>query len=847
MSDSDDQNPTGERSNRETREGAGETRELPGDQRPHDLTETLPDQNSAEKTAPSARDHAAPETDELAPEVIDDRYLVRSLLGEGSMGNVYKVHDRELEEVVALKTLHGELVRNDAAVERFRREVKLARRVTHPNVARIYEFGLQGDVPYLTMEFIDGESLGAILEREGALNSSAVRRYIDPICQGLRAAHEADVVHRDLKPENIMVDSERVVLTDFGIARAVTRSDQLSLTRDGLVGTPAYMAPEQIEPEVEIDARTDVYSVGVLLYRMLTGTFPWNETSAMAIAFERCERPAPELPQDGNWPDAYREVVHRCLQRDPDQRYDDITRVAAGLRRASNPAFSTYPPGRHTSRSFQADNHDSSARRTGMGREVGLESLSKDKTLAVLPLEHVGPDELEYRAVGFMEELLDELSRADGLAVLPRGAVREYRDRGVDPRVAGRELDVQLVVEGSVRHHDDNLRVRLAAISVQDGFQIWAERFEAPAEKLLNLGAEVADAVRDALTVDPAEHSYDPPSDPRAVDLYMRARHELYERWFSDLAPAIGLFERALDRAPEDPRILSGLATARARAAFVDAARREEHLREARTIADRAIEIAPEWPQPHFALAKVHYNRVQFGPALEEVERALEIAPDFSEAHALRGRMFAEIGPLETAARHLERALELNPHAYNARWDLARVEALRGRWDRVDDILERPVDSDLQTVLRFANRTRLDLWRTSPQWLDSHPPDALPHGSDFEKLTPIMRKVTRGEPLEATDRKTLEVAISDLDADSRYLSLQYQFRAEIGMRAGDRSYALDALERSVRAGLVDRNWLEEAPILDPLRGEDHFRDALQRVRQRIDHQLEHSSRSEQTS
>jgi len=832
MSDASDHNPSELEGGERLCEPVDGAREVGDGQTPADLTETIPDDRSHEQTSLPAGERAEVDTDELSAEIIDERYLVRSLLGEGSMGSVYKVYDLELEEVAALKTLHEEFVRDDTAEQRFRNEVKLARRVTHPNVARIFDLGLREDVPYLTMEFIDGEPLDVILDREGALSAGDVIDFIEPICEGLAAAHDAEVVHRDLKPQNIMVGSDRIVLTDFGIARALRRSDRFSITRGGMVGTPAYMAPEQVDADRSVDARTDIYSVGVLLYRMLTGQFPWNKSSTVAMALERCERSAPELPADGDWPDAYRDVVHRCLKRDKEDRYDEVTEVPTQLTRAGDPDFSTYVPGALETGPVLGT-ADSRIGRDSAGRGLGLQTPPEGKTVAVLPLEQVGPDELEYRAVGFTEELLDELSRSDGLAVLPRGAVRQYRDAPVDPRDAGRALDVEVVVEGSIRQIDGAVRVRLAAICVDDGFQIWAEQFRADPSELLDLGGRAADALRDALTLEPEERRYEPPSDARAVDLYMRARHELYERWFSDLTPAIDLFERALERAPEDPRILSGLAAARARAAFVDPEGRRTHLEEAQMIADRAIEIAPNWPQPHFALAKVHYNRVQFGRALDEVERALEIAPDFAGAHALRGRILAEIGPLETAARHLQRALELNPYAYNARWDLARVRALRGTWSRVDDLLARPVDSDLQTVLRYANRTRLDVWRESPRWLDDSPPDQLPRGSDFEKLTPIMRKVTRGEPLEDAERQTLEVALSEEDADSRYLSLQYQFRTEIAARAEAPLYALACLDRAVEAGLVDLNWLEEAPVLESLRGYSRFRDARSRVEERV--------------
>lgn len=811
-----------------------------------DGTSATTDRREIESTIPKESSTPHPpalRTDELDPDTktVDGRYELLGLLGSGSMGNVYKVRDLELDETIALKTLHSRFARDEGANRRFRREVKLARRVTHPNVARTFDLGVAEGIPYMTMEFISGDSLQNLLRSEGALNSEQLLAVVEPICRGLQAAHDAGVVHRDLKPQNVMLEENgRVIVTDFGIARASASTGQISDSNNtGMVGTPAYMAPEQVADADEIDARADIYALGVMLYEMLTGALPWKGDSAISIAFERWDRPPPTLPEEGDWPQACRDLVHQCLARERDDRPSRALEVADGLQRALSQRFSTFdadfrPAPPTLPGEPRPDRGDRADRFTPVPK---ADRTFDGVSIAVLPFEFSGPERDEYLAVGLTEEIIDELSRTEGLAVLPRGTVDRYHGREIAPSKAGNELGVEVVVEGSILRLGETLRVRTAITSVEEGFQLWADRFETRPEDLLEVGTTAADAITRAMTIDPESDHYDTPRDPTVVDLYMRARHAMHEHWFSDLEPALKLYREALDRAPGDPRVLSGIAIAQARAAFVDAPNREAHLAEAEALARRAAEAAPDWPEPYLALARVHFNRVDLGRALDAVNRALDIAADFADAHALRGRILAEIGPLDSAARHLSRTLDLNPYDYNARWDLARAFALLGSWDRVDRLLEQPVDSELHTVLRYANRTRLDLWRSEPNWLDADTPE-VPPDSDFEVLIPVMRHVTRGGALDDGARKRLDVPIADDSADSRYLSLQYQFRAEVAARAGDIEFGLRAVERAHDTGLVDLNWLDYAPVLEVLRDHERFQDVRRSVQRRVDSLLE---------
>lgn len=386
------------------------------------------------------------------PPILADRYVILGMLGAGGMGNVYKARDLELEELVALKVLRPELVGAPGVLDRFRREVKLARRVTHPNVARVFDIGDHHGEKFLTMELIDGESLGALLVRERRLAVARVAVLASAICAGLSAAHLAGVIHRDLKPDNVLLDrGGRVVVTDFGIARAVAPGADRTAT--GLVGTPAYMAPEQVEEGVEIDARADLYALGAMLYELVVGEPAWQGSSVLGIAVARLLRPPldPRVKRP-DLPTAFAELILRCMARRPEDRPASADEVAGALAGLTLPA---------------AD------RALTMLPEAPVDLRGAfAKRVAVLPFRNAGAPEHEYLADGLTEELIDLLSVSPGLRVRSRGVVMRFKGIDRDPRDLGRELDVQVVVEGSVRRAAGTARISARAISVADGFQL---------------------------------------------------------------------------------------------------------------------------------------------------------------------------------------------------------------------------------------------------------------------------------------------------------------------------------------------------------------------------------------
>ncbi|MBN9162816.1 MAG: protein kinase, partial [Myxococcales bacterium] len=429
---------------------------------------------------------------EESPQLLGGRYELLGMLGAGAMGTVYRARDRELDEVVALKVLKKELASADM-IERFRREVKLARRVTHKNVARTYDIGEDGGDRFLTMEFIEGEMLGALLARKGRLPLEDVIRYGLDVCAGLAAAHAANVLHRDLKPENVIVAKDgRAVITDFGIARAATR-EELSRTVGGIVGTPAYMAPEQVEGSADLDARADLYALGTMLFELITGQMAWQGDSIVTVAAGRLLKPPPDprtvMP---NLPAPVAELVLKLMARYRDDRFASAHDTAIALdglvvAPASAPAVSRHAPS-GTLPLLPALPSLREQRSTGA------------RVVAILPVLNLGASDDLYLVDNVNEDVVDLLSVVPGLLVRPRGDTARFDDPRRDVREVGRSLGADVVVDGSLRRLGDTVRASFRLISVEDGFQLWARRFDRPPAQLLSIADDAAEAIARALT-----------------------------------------------------------------------------------------------------------------------------------------------------------------------------------------------------------------------------------------------------------------------------------------------------------------------------------------------------------
>jgi serine/threonine-protein kinase len=724
------------------------------------------------------------------------RYEILGLLGQGGMGSVYKARDIELSELCALKLLRPDTPLTDYTLERFRREVKLARRVTHKNVARMYDIGEHQGTRFLTMELVDGESLSALLAREGKLAPGRATHIAGAVCEGLVAAHAAGVIHRDLKPDNVLLDKAgRIVITDFGIARAGEADSRATI---GAIGTPAYMSPEQVQGGSEIDGRADLYALGVMLFEMLTGRMPFTGASPFAVASARLSVPPPDSRSvDASIPEWLSALVLRCMAQRPEDRPKTASEVLAEL-------------GASTSTLPEANVTRVAPLPSMRSPEAAAVTAPGEKTVAVLPFSCRAADDA-YLAEGLTEDLVDTLSTTPGLKVRPLGMARSVA-AGTDPREAGKALHVQVVVEGSLRRTGDAVRVSARVTSVEDGFQLWAKRFDRSAADLLVVSDEVAQSIAEALTVGAPSSGREALSDARAIELYLRGRAELRRLWETPVRHACQLLADAHRLCPDDPSILASYARARARHWLLEG--KTEDGRTALNLAQRAIDKAPERGETWLALAQVRFVEGDFVSAAGLLRTALGKSRELAEAHELVGIISMEVGDLDQAIARLDAAQAFDPGLHT--WfDAARALALAGRWDEADARLDQTDGDALTQAGKVALRARLALWKPDRE-------TDLAVSEDLPALLPtayarVAAHVLKHRSLSPQGLEFVEQNLAKVEDAAWFSAFKRELASELFLASGQKQRAELAITEAAERGLSDENWLIRCPALEPLR------------------------------
>ena len=582
------------------------------------------------------------------------------------MGAAYRAYDTSLRRPVALKTLHGPT--DGASVRQLRREARAAADLHHPNICTVYAIEEHELGTFIVMEYVEGTALSELL-RLGPVPPPNVARYAVDIANALAYAHARGVVHRDIKPSNVVVSSSGVVkVVDFGVARALPGSPAL-LTDESAPpsafppGTIAYMSAEQLEEGAEPDARSDIYSLGVLLYEMSTGTNPFLAKTTMAT-IARILTADVEPPSAGiqGFPAPLEEIILRCLDRDPERRPSGGGEIARTLQEAS--PVSTRP-----------------ARR------------GDRKALAVLPFVDLEDRGDSYFSSGITSELIGRLARTEGLLVSSRTSTLRYRNSDKDPRTIGGELGVGAVVEGSVRLRGDSCTLNVQLVDARTGFSLWADRYEVPLEGLFDVQQEVSEQIAKALDAErPRREAVRlPTSDMRAFESYLRAVHAFNKFTNADNQVAIELLKDALARDPE-------YAEAHALLANVYVARVERGWDpEATKLLGLALHSCGLALQRNAGISSAHSARASINlasGALPEAEidarSALLHDPNNDIAHDLLGRVLTFRGRFDEAIGCFERALRINRYYVWCLNDLAWVQWLCGH-EAVDATLDRVI------------------------------------------------------------------------------------------------------------------------------------------------------------
>lgn len=760
--------------------------------------------------------------------VLGGRYRLEAMVGVGGMGSVYRARDLELDEPVALKMLRREKINHPGVLARFRQEVKLARRVTHRNIARMFDLGEHQGEKFLTMEFIEGETVTVMQSRVARPSLDQVLQIGLGICEGLSAAHDVGVIHRDLKPDNVMIQADgRVVITDFGIAWSLSElgSEDNSDTK---TGTPIYMAPEQVESQ-PLSPQTDLYALGELLYQLVVGGPPWQASTLGGLLMKRLHLPPPNPAEKRpELPSSFCQLIQHLMATRPEDRPESARWVSSRLKEVqgelepSSLKGGQEPPGPRRVPTLQE-----LAARAYAGAAM---SPQTQRSLAVLPLRNVGQAEDAYLAEGLTEDLQDSLSMVPELRVLSRQRTRALGAEGQDPLALGRALGVQAVLDGTLRRLGDQFRLGLRLTSTQDGIQFWTRRYNVPGGELLVLSEQVAQEVTRMLQGTQQPTVRQAVTDPRAIELYLKARHLYHGAWSSIVLQSQALFEQAYRLAPQDPLLKAGYALSLARR-FVLQKVEPEHETLCRQLAEQALAQAPNLAEAHMTLAWLNLNQALPAECGKALRRTIQSAPSLPDGYDLAGQLLLEIGDIEQGTALIQTSLLLEPRLIHSRRHLARIISMQGRVDEAIEILAPMLESPDTVSAAGMSLARVLVWhRRSVEARHFRQRLETKTFSGQARILAILDAACGQPPLEYL-RSIQDMLLENPDS-FRVKGFLHQLSVELYLVMGDVAQALPHLQAANQAKLLDLFWLESCPLLEPLRARPEFERIHQDFQQR---------------
>ena len=686
-------------------------------------------------------------------EAVGGRYDVEREIGRGGMAVVYLARDVRLDRAVAIKVLEPDAA-GEIGAERFLREVRLASQLLHPHILAVHESGESAGLLYYIMPFVDGESLRDRLRREGQLPLDDSLRIARQVADALAYAHVRGVIHRDIKPENILLSraSDHAMVADFGIAKALGEaSERERLTLSGLsVGTPAYMSPEQAAGERVLDARTDIYALGSVLFEMLAGEPPFTGPTAQAVIAKRLSQPAPSVQiVRPVVPGQVATAIARALEMVPADRFPSASAFHAALEPTINASWGgpgqavhgagSEAPAARTSEGSAGSGGVRADRRPGMLRRgriwlalgavvilgLGFAAYRQltdvpDQTrLVVLPFENQGEPDDAYLVDGITGELTDKLASISSLGVIARTSAVHYRGTRKRAREVARELRVQYLIGGTVhrsrrRSDSDSVRISVWLVRARDETQIWSDDYDVAVTGVAALQSSVAESVTTKMhaVLDATERQRlaDPSTaNGLAYDHYLRGLDHYNRSWSRpDVEGAVAQYERAVGIDPDYALAWAGLAQAHAWMHQLRYDLSESRLIAAKLAADRALALDGDLPDAHVALGLYYYwGRNDYERAIEEFTRARALQP--SNAHALLqiGNVRRRQGRFAEAIESYEASAELDPRSHRAWFNLGETLLFTRQYERARAPLERVTALAPEFLEGYVQRARL--------------------------------------------------------------------------------------------------------------------------------------------
>jgi len=769
------------------------------------------------------------------------------------MSRVFVAEDTTLERKVVIKVLPPELAAA-VNVERFKREIQLTAKLQHPNIVPVLSSGVTDVLPFYMMPFIEGESLRTRISRDGELPTNEVVKILRDVLSALAYAHERGIVHRDIKPDNVLLTKYNAQVNDFGIAKALSASATQTTFATSLgvaIGTPAYMAPEQVVADPTIDHRADLYSVGAMAYEMLTGVQMFSHSSPQAVmAAHAVERPAPLDSKRPSVPPALSALIMRALEKqaaDRPQSAEEMLNVLDQLATPGGGSIATVKPSPVANKIFSSNRAKIIVGATLLIVVIGIAFLIRPHSsnplstistprVAVLPFENGGADSDAYFADGMTEAITNRLASISGLTVIGRQSAKRYVGSKESPQQIGTELGVNYLLTGSVRWDKSQrgrniVSVRPALLRTADGSQIWGEPYEAVLSGEFKLESDVAEHVARALDVALLPHesraiASRPTNDTIAYDDYLKGRFFLNKRTTAGVQQALDYFNKAVARDPNFARAYAALAEVYVVLPTYTDATIDSSWAGIRKNAAIAIRLDSTLAAPHAALGSILKYQHHWAEAEAEFKRAIALEPGYPTTYKWYSRMVANLGRIPEALALAEKAQKLDPLSPILNLNLGTIQLYSGRYNAADSTLKSTIMMDpANPSPRFTYSTLLIVKKENGKAI-AQLDTAISftnNGMNIERLS-IYRAVARAY---AGDTSAARAALNQVNRNPRKGELGYELSL-LHISLSEKDSAIAWVARHMSGPFSDAFFFR-VPFFDPIRDNPAFKAAIDRA------------------
>jgi serine/threonine protein kinase/Tfp pilus assembly protein PilF len=771
------------------------------------------------------------------------RYQIIEELGKGGMGRVYKAHDTKIKEKIAIKLIKPEIAKDKITIERFSNELRLARKIRHKNVCGMFDLGEEKGTHYITMEFVPGEDLRSSIRRFGQLPIGKSISIAKQICEGLSEAHRLGVVHRDLKSNNIMIDKEgNVRIMDFGIARSL---EAKGITSPGLmIGTPEYMSPEQVEGK-EVDNQSDIYSLGIILYEMVTGRVPFEGDTPFTIGIKhKSEIPKNPMGLNTQVSDDLSRVILRCLEKVKEKRYQSVGEVRSELANIEKgmPITERIVTGKKslTSReitvTFGLKKLFVPALAIIAVVAIGVLSwllfipkkaispIPDKSSIAVLPFADLSPQkDQEYFCDGLAEELINRLANIENLRVPARASAFSFKGKNLDIQEVGEKLNVEMVLDGSVRKAMNKLRITVELVKAADGYPIWSKIYERNVEDTFALQDEISLAIVDNLKIkllgeEKTKLVKRYTENIEAYDLYLKGRYFWNKRTEEDTNKSVENFEQAIEIDPAFALAYAGLADCYIIYGAWGFLSPKEAYSEAKKAALKALEIDDLLAEAHNALAYVKHIYDWDQPSAEEdFKHAIALNPSYATAHQFYAEFLVAMGRNDEAIVEFKRAKELDPLSLI-------INAISGWPYRREGMYDKAIEHYIKTLEMDPD------FRPAHSYL-AHDYRKMGMHEEALKEYKWLNNLTGMGLTYAEMGKTAEAnkVLNKLREQSKHRYVSAFDMASICFTIGENDQGFHWLEKSYEDREYDMTSLKVNPLFDNVRSDPRFKALLKKL------------------